>query len=156
MEAPDDYELVTRTNGPANNRDLDITLFHFDLPDTINNDENIYLNYTRLSDGSPTTVWSRGSGVLDKTRQEHLADRLFSLYKQTRYQMNATFYSDVEVSILNHLYVQDDNGRIFIPNGIEVNPKTGLHSGEILEIYNTGQPVVGEFNNDFDTYNEFA
>lgn len=156
VEAPKDYPLITKTNGAVNNKDLNVSLFHFDLPDTVNNDENIYLNYTRLSDGTPTTVWSRGGGVLEKTRQEHLADRLFSLYKQPRYQMNVSFYSDMELSMLNHLYVSDDNGRIFILNGIEVNPKTGLHSGEILEIYNTGQPVVGEFNNDFDTDNEYA
>jgi len=65
--------------------------------------------------------------------------------------MSAKFYTDVEVSILNHLYSASDAGRIFILNGIEINPKTGLHSGEILEIYQDNTPIASAFDSGFDT-----
>jgi hypothetical protein len=154
-DPPQNFELISKINTVRNAKNLDIDLFHFDLQNSINNEENIYLNYIRLSDGTPTTLWSRLSGT-EKTIQENMRDRLYELYKTPRYKMNAKFYSDVEISILNHLYDAGDDGRIFLLNGIEINPKKGLHSGEILEIYQDNTAIAGQFNDDFDIDNEFA
>jgi hypothetical protein len=155
QEAPDQFG-ETNVISENNTIDLTIDLFHFDLSNQVNNDENIYSNYTRLSDDSPTGLWDRLGGTQLKTRQSHLKDRVFELYKTPRYKMSVGFYSDLEISILTHLYDADDDGRIFILKGVEINPKQGIHSGEIEEIFNSGTPVVGSFNNDFDTDNEFA
>ena len=139
-----------------NNLSLDISLENFDLTSDVNNDKNIYMNYTRLSNGNPTTVWNRTTGVALKARQSHLLDRLYELYKTPRYKINSSFYCDLELSLLNHLYDFDDDGRIFALTGGEINPKTGQHSGEILEIYQDNTPTRGEFDTSFDIDNEYA
>lgn len=153
-EPPEDFNLVSKINNKRNARNIDIDLFHFDLPNTITNEENIYLNYTRLSDGSPTQLWTR-LGVGSQSRQEHLRDRLYELYSTPRYKFNGKFYSDSEISILKVLYDPNDDGRLYLLNGIEINPKSGEHSGEILEIFNDNTLTAGQFNDDFDTDNEF-
>jgi hypothetical protein len=155
-EAPSEYKLIETVSAGRNNKNLDIELFHFDLPNAVNNDENLYLNYTRKSDGTPTELWTRLGGVSEKLRQQHLVDRLYELYKRPRYQMNANFYSDAEITPLSVLYDASESNRVFALNGIEINYATGIHQGEVLEIFASDTPTLGEYNDDYDNDNEFS
>lgn len=146
---------VTELVSYENNLSLNVELDSFDLTNDVSNDENLYINYTRRSDGTPTTVWDRLGGVALKSRQQHLLDRLYELYKRPRLKINATFYSDVEINALKTLYVADDDARVYGLTGITINPKTGVHSGELVEIFSSDTPTKGDFNNDFDTDNDF-
>ena len=138
-----------------NNLSLQVELDSFDLTNDVTNDEALYVNYTRRSDGTPTTIWDRLGGVTLKSRQSHLLDRLYELYRTPRLKISASFYSDLEVSALNTLYVTEDDARIFALSGVTINPKSGVHSGELIEISSSETPTRGDFNNDYDTDNDY-
>ena len=153
-EAPDEFGS-SFVISDENTLELDVNLDTFDLTNDVVNDENIYINHTRKSDGSPTTVWVKDGGIEEKVRQEHLKDRLFQLYKTPRYKMGISLYSDVEVNLTKSFYVAEDFERVFILNGIEINPKTGQHTGEMLELFSSETQSSGDFNNDYDTDNDY-
>lgn len=73
------------------NEDFEVDLFNFDLPTDISNGKNIYNNYFRLSDGTPTSKWTRSGETELKSLQEILLSTLASNYSAPTFRLTGSF-----------------------------------------------------------------
>lgn len=58
-QPPPSESLSTLIISKSLNEKLTIELYHGDVPEGINNAKNMYNNFFKLADGSPTTLWTR-------------------------------------------------------------------------------------------------
>jgi len=140
--------IVTHnTNNDLNKIDYHKSINLFDLDNTINNDEKIFLNYTRLQNGTPTTVWHEaGAATLTKPLQDWLVQWIQRLTKKTRMIVSGTFFCDTEFTPINILNDPDDQNRLFYPNGISSSVKSRQYSGEVIEIGSDDTPTSSQFD----------
>lgn len=148
-EIPDEVTSVN-TNDILNKVDYSKDINLFDLDSTFNNDEKIFLNYNKLSDGTPTTVWNEVGGTVTQTLQDWLVAWLQRLTKKTRMIISGTFYVDTEFTPINVLNDPTDDNRIFYPNGISSDIRAREYSGEVIEIGSDTAPPSSEFDTSVD------
>ena len=141
-------EVITyNTNDILNKVDYKKEINLFDLDNNFNNDEKIFLNYTKIADGTPTTVWSElGEDTVTKTLQSWLVGWIQRLTKKTRMVVSGTFFTDREFTPINVLNDPDDFNRVFYPNGISSNVKARQYNGEVIEIGSDNVPSDTAFD----------
>ena len=131
---PDEENTISQINNINNKLELDYELNLYDLTDDVTNDENIYVNYLKKSDSSPTTVWTKTGESVTKTIQKQVLDRIVGLTKVARYRIQGSFISDTQITSLNVLRDPNDNNRIYYPTGVTFDDYKDEYNGEVLEL----------------------
>lgn len=140
-------EVITyNTNDILNKVDYNKEINLFDLTNSFNNDAKIFLNYNKLSNGDPTSVWNESGSTLTKTLQDHLVDWLQRLTKKARMIISGTFFTDVEFTPINVLNDPSDSNRVFYPNGISSDVKRRQYNGEVIEIGSDNVPESSQYD----------
>lgn len=131
-ETPEEQRELIHINSDAIKTNYEETLTHGDLGE-INNGENIYKNYLRLSDGVPTALWSR-----DGVEEETLIDILLDDYEQQitipNYRIQSPIFYDIPLTFLVTFEDQFDSGRKYIPNHMDNDIINNTANIEMIEL----------------------
>jgi hypothetical protein len=93
QEPPEEAKTSLNINRFVN-EDLTIELYNFDCPDDITNAKNMYNNYFKLSDGTPTALWTR-TGVAELlSLQQILLKVLGSNHSAPTFRLTGSFLSE--------------------------------------------------------------
>ena len=127
---PNEYvSTIAGSNAKTLEYDLDV----FDLDTTINNSEELILNYLKdAPGGSPTTLW--GYDPYDKKIQKQISEKLGQQYKNPANIITFKGISDIDIDFYNVLRDTNDDNRIYQFNTLTTDFKNMSHSGEITEI----------------------
>ena len=133
-----------------NAKTLDYDLHHFDIDNTLNNAEQLILNFFKLANGNPTSQW----GTSSKKTQDLVADALLKRYKLPTRIINFDLVSDIEITPFNVIRKVNDDNRIFQFNRLTINDKRSEYQGELEEISSDTGAAAGAnkaFDSGFDT-----
>jgi hypothetical protein len=112
------------------NEDLAIELYNGDLPE-ISNGKNIYNNYFRLSDGTPTAVWARSGVTEQNTIQGILLNVLASNHSAPTIRLYGGFVHKFgRIKIGDYLRLTRDGSNLVLLNtGFETNLNSWTQAG---------------------------
>ncbi len=83
---------------------LEVELFNMDVPPDIVNGKNMYNNYFRLSDGTPTSAWARSGITESLTLQEILLRVLGSNHAAPTFRLTGSFINEFSrIGVNNYL-----------------------------------------------------
>ena len=150
LEPPTEI-VIKSTTSLYNKLDYEYELDMFDQNDNINNDERIYKNILKYTDGTPTGAWSEVGGSLSQSIQLWLLNDITIFANKPRRRINGTFKTDnqVEITPLNVLRDPNDSNRLYYGQGITMNWNKGVHSGELIEIGNDDDTTASAFTSGF-------
>lgn len=102
-QPPPSEETISLQISEFINEDLEIELFNFDVPDIVNA-KNMYNNYFKLSDGTPTSAWAR-SGISESlTLQQILLKVLGANHSAPTFRLTGSFINEFSrIGINNYL-----------------------------------------------------
>ncbi|MEM7298098.1 MAG: hypothetical protein AAF391_07510, partial [Bacteroidota bacterium] len=145
---------ITRTGSDKNSRSIDLPLNIADLVN-LSGGEAILENYLKLSDGTPTNLWTYGTHT--QSLAEHKARQMQQLYRNTRTRVNSNIVSDVDIEPISVLVNANDSNRTYLPIGMTFDYKnTSRYEGEVVEYTSDNIEEVRDFDSsDFDT-NDFS
>lgn len=133
-------------NLPENRLDKEVVIHQFDLDNKFNNDEKLFINYTKLSNGNPTEDWQETAGGTSKRLVYHKIDWIQQLTKKARMRVSGAILTDMHVTPIHVFYDPDDLNRIFYPIGVSYDYKRKQHSGELMEISSDDLPTNSGFD----------
>jgi len=136
-------DKVISTN---NAKTLDYDLHHFDVDNTLNNTEQLILNFFKLANGNATGDW----GASSKKTQDLVAGALLKRYKLPTRIINFDMVSDVEMTPFNVIRKVNDDNRIFQFNRLTIDDKRSEYQGEIEEI-SSDTGATADVNRAFDS-----
>lgn len=92
-QPPPEEETIQLNISKYVTESLDLELYHFDLPDIVNG-KNMYNNYFRLSDGTPTAKWARLGAAESLPLQYLLLKILGGQHSAPTFKMRGSFLSE--------------------------------------------------------------
>lgn len=105
IEAPKEEDL-TLNNNLLYKENLEVDLKLGDLPDTpIDNGVNIYKNFSRLYNGTPTQQWARSGISENTTRQKILLKSIGAQYKVPTFRITGPVLNKVDFKFRNTLQI---------------------------------------------------
>lgn len=151
-EAPD-HKTYTIVNNTKIKYNTSISFINGDGPPDITNSKNIYMNYFRLSDGSPTKFWARTGFAESQPILSILAKQYVEQFQKPKLKLTGSFDSDVFFGFNASFY---DGSRNFIPIGMTIHDKGNKYNIELLELKDVDGNTLNPFGpGEFDT-NEFG
>lgn len=104
-QPPPEEDKISLSISKYINENLEIELYNFDLPD-ITNGKNMYNNYFRLSDGTPTSKWAR-SGIDESLPiQKILLKILGANHSAPTFRVTGTFVNEFKrIGFKNYLKI---------------------------------------------------
>jgi hypothetical protein len=104
-QPPPEEDLISLPISKYINENLEVELYNFDLPD-ITNGKNMYNNYFRLSNGTPTSAWTR-SGISESlTLQEILLKVLGANHSAPTFRLTGSFINEfARIGINNYIRI---------------------------------------------------
>lgn len=145
-----DSQTISQNGSPSNNVDLNITIGQHDLSQEVFNEEQLFLNFLKLSNGDPTSNWTIIGESVTRSIQDHLARWIVKLAKRTRAIISGNFRVDgLEFTPLNVLHDPDDSNRLYLPTGVNSNFKDQQYSGEVIEIGSGDEVTTSGFTSGF-------
>lgn len=147
--APDEH-IEEVVNTKRIKEEYEISTINGDAPFDVSNAKNIYFNYYKYSDGTPTISWDRvgvdeGYSILGL-----FAKRVIEQHSRPMFKITGDLISDVFFGFLSYFNEQATNKR-YIPMGISMNDKKRIYSVELQEVLpltGTGGDGIGEFNSE--------
>jgi len=125
-----------------NSKTLDYTLFHFDVDDTLNNTEQLILNFFKLANGNATSQW----GTNNKKTQELVSAELLNQYKLPTRIITFEGENDIVIKPWNSLRDATDDNRIYQFNRLTINDQKSNLKSEIEEVSNDTVAAGGTNN----------
>lgn len=150
MTFPDGVELeeeqtITFSSSKYNVQDLDIDLYHFDIDISINNIENMVVNYLRLEDGTPTQAW----GANGKQIQQLVGAQMAIWYAKAGYRIKGVFRTDKIITPYMIFREPEDSSRVFMPAYMSVDLRSAHVEVEMVEVGSNDQTSGSAFTNGF-------
>ncbi len=143
-------EVIAKTASINNNVELNYDVNQFDLAGTVNSEEQLFINYLKYEDSTPTSNWTITGGSVTKSIQSHVLDWVSKLAKRTRAIISGNFRLDgVDFTPLNVLHDPEDDNRLYLPTGVSSNFKSQEYSGELIEIASSESLDESAFTNGF-------
>lgn len=153
-KSPDEYTYPSIND--ENIKDVGTSnVFTGDVP-TITNSKNLYINWYRYSDGTPTIQWNREGVSESKPLLQLLADRIIEQHNLPKFKLSGTLKTDTFFGFRNSLYEQS-SGKYFVPMSIIINDLRCEYDVELQEVgplTSTGVEDIGEFSS-LEFNNEF-
>lgn len=129
---PEEMRELVYVNSEAIKTNYEETLVHGDLGD-INNGNNVYKNYIRLSDGTPTELW-----VTPVSSAKSLLQTLINDYSSQlsipNYKIQSPIFYDIALTFLVTFEDQFDGGRKYVPNHMDNDIINNTASIEMIEL----------------------
>jgi len=125
------------------------TLYNGDIVSTdLVNAENIYYNYYKYSDGTPTAWWFR-YGV-DESEQllALLCKRVIEQHDAPKFKLTGILKTDVFFGFINS-FLEESSSKYFIPMSMSIDDRHNFYSVELQEVGELtadGVGGVGEFS----------
>jgi len=132
-EEPDEEDVFTYVNSAAIKTNFEETVLHGDVADE-NNARNIYKNYLRLSDGTPTASWARDGFSESKALIQILLEDYLAQFTESNYRIQAPIFYDFDLTFLVTLEDQFDGGRQYVLASLEEDVKQDTANVEMIEI----------------------
>jgi hypothetical protein len=125
--------VYTGTINSSNKVDLPVNVFHGDLPES-RNAIHIFKNYFRLSDGTPTELWSRSTVSESLPLLSILmADYIGQLPNGVKLQMGQ-YIGDVDLDFINCIIDTMDSDTIYAPMRLDIMDMSGIYNVETWEV----------------------
>ena len=146
--SPDEVKIETVNSIRIKDR-YENSVYNGDIVSTnIINAENIYYNYYKFSDGTPTAWWYR-YGV-DESNQllSLLVGRIIEQHNLPKFKISGILKTDSFFGFRNSFYEQNSS-KYFLPMGMRIDDKHNLYTvelQEISELTSTGGSGIGEFD----------
>ena len=162
--------LHTRTNNVKISSVWSNSIFHGDVPQystlllgsdvTTNpslftNAKNIYLNYYRKQDGSPTSLWTRPGRSEQQSILALLTKSLLEQFQNPTFRITGNFSnqdpsgnSGITPSFVNTFR---DNGRYFTPVGMIINDRINSFQTEMIQFVNAADSTSSAYGAGFKT-----
>lgn len=138
---PPSTETITILNSNNYKEKLDIDLILADLPDTfISNARNIYNDYMRLSDGTPTGTWTRDGVTESDTIQKVLLKQYNKQYNTPSQKITATLTTKHQNSAggislgFNNSFLETHDNKVYYLNAMEIDDKNSSYSVELIQL----------------------
>ena len=148
---PDETHELSYLNSSAIKTDYPETLIHGDLHDDTNNGKNIYKNYLRLSDGTPTELWTR-DGVEETPLLDILLEDYAMQMSTPNHKIQAPIFYDIDMTFLVTFEDQFDDGRKYVINSLEMDVFNNTANIEMIELEETNAvPYSNAFSNAFNS-----
>lgn len=125
-----------------------IEILNGDVPDGISNAVNLYINWYRYSDGTPTVYWGRTGVSESEPILQLLSKRIIELHNLPKFKLTGTLKTDTFFGFNASLY-EEHSQKYFIPMSMVINDKDNLYDVELQEVSvltTTGIEDIGEFN----------
>lgn len=125
-QAPPQEETIELKISKYVDEVLEVELYNCDLPDDIRNGKNMFNNYFRLSDGTPTQVWAR-SGVSESLMiQEILLRVLASNHSAPTFRLTGSFVNEfARIGIDNYIRLTKPGSNLSASNTTFTSDLTG-------------------------------
>jgi hypothetical protein len=126
---------------------LPVELYHYDLP-TIVNAKNMYNNYFKLADGTPTAKWSREGVSEELPLQQILLKVIGANYSAPTFKIRSSFMNEfARIGMDNYIRITRDGAELSMTNTeftSNLNGWTGSASGEAFawSASNSGSAAV--------------
>jgi hypothetical protein len=115
-QEPPEEDVIEYTISKFINEDLEIELYNSDLPD-ISNGKNIYNNYFRLSNGTPTATWARSGITEEQTLQEILLEILAANHSAPTFRLTGSFVNKFgRIKVGSYLRLTKEGSDISLSN----------------------------------------
>ena len=133
---PEKTEVYEITINDKNKQPYEVSVLFGDLPDT-RNAVHIYKNYFKLSDDTPTALWSRttideSAKLLDILSYDMAAQNVIGIRL-----LQGSLVGDIIYRFHYGLLDVYDGNRTFAPMGLEIDFKNNFYSVEIIELKST-------------------
>lgn len=162
-DPPKDQNFILNNDLNIKN-ELNVTIFLGDTSQLINNSKYIYRNFFSLSDGTPTSKWTRTGLNEAKSLGELLVSKYLQQYSNPTWKLSGTFHTryfsngSYHEKFMSFLSTITQNSRFMIPTYMEFNERECDVRVEMLEIksksFDTGTGAGAfdqtQFNNNFD------
>lgn len=129
---PDNEKVFTFINSEFIKTKFEEDVIHGDLEDS-NNAKNIYKNYLRFSDGTPTALWSSAVSPNKPLIQILIEDYAVQMTVPNQKIQSPIFY-DVDLTFLTTFEDQFDGGRQYLPVSLEMDVKNNTSNIEMIEL----------------------
>lgn len=104
-QPPPEEDVISYTVSKFINENLDVELYNFDVPDIVNA-KNMYNNYFRLSDGTPTALWARSGIAESLSLQQILLKVLGANHSAPTFRMTGSFINEfARIKMNNYLRI---------------------------------------------------
>ena len=128
-------------------------VFHGDVPTTISNGKNIYQNYLKLANGTPTVFWARDGRAEQLPLLDLQTKFIMEQYRYPTYKINTSFLtfenfaqSGIYPTFINSFKAYN---KYYVPFGMTINDRSGQHDVELIEAVvndnGTANPFSGGF-----------
>jgi len=142
-------EFLYRTDNSISIKDNNkFDILNGDVPNGITNAENLYVNWYRYSDGTPTVQWNREGVDESEPLLGLLSKRIIELHNLPKFKLTGTLKTDTFYGFRNS-YLEASTGKYYIPMAMSINDKRNEYDVEIQEVgqlTSTGIDGIGEFD----------
>lgn len=146
ITAPEEQASSVTTN-PNNKRNLEIDMYHGDVPTNITNASHIYDSHIYVG-VTPTNLWTRlGIAESEPLRNILLKSYITQFQKPSR-QLNGTFVTDLYLLPYNCVVETMDDDRKYQVQGYEIDLTDNTTTAELLELKDSG--AINNFDDAFD------
>lgn len=140
---PKDTEVITTNT--RNVLSLDVDLSIFDLDTTVNNSENMVVNYLKLSDGTPTSAW----GANGKNINVIIGDQIATWYNKMAYRIRGSIKADIHLPFYMMLREVSDDNRIYTLSSIDINDRDMKAMVEMVEVSSDSQVAAKAYSSGY-------
>ncbi len=145
--SPDEH-IESFVNSTRIKENYETIIINGDAPSDVSNAKNIYFNYYKYQDGTPTVSWNRMGVSEGYSLLSLLAKRIIDLHSKPKFKITGTLVSDVFFGFYNS-FLEDYTGKYYIIMGMSLNDKRREYTVENQEVdilTSTGILGIGEFN----------
>jgi len=127
-------EFTYRTGNDPQIKDNEVfSILNGDVPNGITNAENLYINWYRYSDGTPTVQWSREGVDESEPLLALLSKRIIELHNLPKFKLTGTLKTDTFYGFRNS-YFEVSSSKYFVPMSMVINDLTNQYEVEIQEV----------------------